>query len=225
MPTLRLLPELEDALRRIQGVKAASVVTGPDAVPTEVHVLAAPGKPAKQVVRDVQSLALARYDIDIDHRIVSVVQMGDDDVRGPDEAPDTSSSDADEDAGETVARPAIAAIMVRSGKGQTEASVTLAAGDRLFEGRSQGPAGHSHRARLVAIATLDAVAELLGQACEVESSTVVPTGSREVALTVLTMALPRIGEQVLTGSAVVRGDDADAVARSVLAALNRQLTG
>jgi hypothetical protein len=225
MPTLRLLPELEDALRRIQGVKAASVVTGPDAVPTEVHVLAAPGKPAKQVVRDVQSLALARYDIDIDHRIVSVVQMGDDEVRVPDTlaGPTPGAEPADE--AEPVIRPAIAAIMVRSGKGQTEASVTLAAGDRLFEGRSQGPAGHSHRARLVAIATLDAVAELLGQACEVESSTVVPTGSREVALTVLTMALPRVGEQVLTGSAVVRGDDADAVARSVLAALNRQLTG
>jgi hypothetical protein len=225
MPTLRLLPELEDALRRIQGVKAASVVTGPDAVPTEVHVLAAPGKPAKQVVRDVQSLALARYDIDIDHRIVSVVQMGDDEVRVPDTVAGLTPGGEPADESEPVVRPAIAAIMVRSGKGQTEASVTLAAGDRLFEGRSQGPAGHSHRARLVAIATLDAVAELLGQACEVESSTVVPTGSREVALTVLTMALPRIGEQVLTGSAVVRGDDADAVARSVLAALNRQLTG
>jgi hypothetical protein len=224
MPTLRLLPELEDALRRIQGVKAASVVTGPDAVPTEVHVLAAPGKPAKQVVRDVQSLALARYDIDIDHRIVSVVQMGDDEVRVPDTLAGLAPGEPVDET-EPVVRPAIAAIMVRSGKGQTEASVTLAAGDRLFEGRSQGPAGHSHRARLVAIATLDAVAELLGQACEVESSTVVPTGSREVALTVLTMALPRIGEQVLTGSAVVRGDDADAVARSVLAALNRQLTG
>ena len=225
MPTLRLLPELEDALRRIQGVKAASVVTGPDAVPTEVHVLAAPGKPAKQVVRDVQSLALARYDIDIDHRIVSVVQMGDDEVRVPDTLAGLTPGAEPADEAEPVIRPAIAAIMVRSGKGQTEASVTLAAGDRLFEGRSQGPAGHSHRARLVAIATLDAVEELLGQACEVESSTVVPTGSREVALTVLTMSLPRIGEQVLTGSAVVRGDDADAVARSVLAALNRQLTG
>ena len=225
MPALRLLPELEDALRHIQGVKAASVVTGPDAVPTEVHVLAAPGKPAKQVVRDVQSLAMARYDIDIDHRIVSVVQMGDDEVRVPDTLAGLTPGGEPADEAEPVVRPAIAAIMVRSGKGQTEASVTLAAGDRLFEGRSQGPAGHSHRARLVAIATLDAVAELLGQACEVESSTVVPTGSREVALTVLTMALPRIGEQVLTGSAVVRGDDADAVARSVLAALNRQLTG
>jgi hypothetical protein len=236
MPTLRLLPELEDALRHIQGVRAASVVTGPDAVPTEVHVLADPGKPAKQVVRDVQSLAMARYDIDIDHRIVSVVQMGDDEVRTT--APGASvgaepgrGDDADEavegvdETAEAVVRPAIAAIMVRSGKGETEASVTLAAGDQLFEGRSQGPAGASHRARLVAVATLDAVAELLGQPCEVESSTIVATGTREVALSVLTMVVPRTGEQVLTGCAAVRGDEADAVARSVLAALNRQLTG
>ncbi len=232
MPTLRLLPELEDALRHIQGVRAASVVTGPDAVPTEVHVLADPGKAAKQVVRDVQSLAMARYDIDIDHRIVSVVQMGDDELRGPavpvtpapadgpDVAPDVPASEP-----EAVVRPAIAAIMVRSGKGETEASVTLAAGDQLFEGRSQGPAGASHRARLVAVATLDAVAELLGQPCEVESSTIVATGTRDVAMTVLTMLLPRTGEQVLTGCAAVRGDEAESVARSVLAALNRQLAG
>jgi len=224
MSALRLLPELEDALRHIQGVKAASVVTGPDAVPTEVHVLASPGKPAKQVVRDVQSLALARYDIDIDHRIVSVVQMGDDDVRAPEEAP-VAAIGLSVTPDEAIARPAIAAIMVRSGKGETEASVTLTAGDQLFEGHSQGPAGQTHRARLVAIATLDALAELLGQPCEVESSTVVATGTREVAMTVLTMMVPRTGEQVLTGCAVVRGDEADAVARSVLAALNRQLAG
>src|SRR3954451_4900588 len=104
MPALRLLPELEDALRHIQGVKAASVVTGPDAVPTEVHVLAAPGKPGKQVVRDVQSLAMARYDIDIDHRIVSVVQMGDDEVEGSSRV-NTSSQDGDPETGEPAAQP------------------------------------------------------------------------------------------------------------------------
>ena len=231
MPTLRLLPELEDSLRHIPGVKAASVVTGPDAVPTEVHVLATPGKAAKQVVRDVQSLALARYDIEIDHRIVSVVQMGDDEVRAVEPEQQAEPAEAGpvhvpaEEAAEPVVRPAIAAITVRSGHGETTASVTLAAGDQLFEGTSKGPAGQSHRARLVAVATLDAVAELLGQPCEVESAAIVGTGTREVALTVLTLLLPRTGEQVLTGSAVVRGDDADAVAKSVLAALNRQLTG
>ena len=77
----------------------------------------------------------------------------------------------------------------------------------------------------MALATLDAVGELLGQPCEVESSTIVATGIREVACSVLTVMLHRTGEQVLTGAAVVRGDDADAVARSVLAALNRQLAG
>ncbi|MGZ4592727.1 MAG: hypothetical protein ACXV4A_10920 [Actinomycetes bacterium] len=220
MPTLRLLPELEDSLRQIPGVKAASVVTGPDAVPTEVHILATPGKPAKQVVRDVQSLALARFDIDIDHRIVSVVQIGDDDVVTLDDAGGKAPH-----AAEVAVRPAIAAIMVRSGGGVTEASVTLAAGDQLFEGKAHGPAGQSHRARIVAAATLDAVDDLLGQTCEVESATVVSTGPREVALSVLTLMVPRTGEQVLTGSAVVRGDEADAIARSVLAALNRQLTG
>jgi hypothetical protein len=77
----------------------------------------------------------------------------------------------------------------------------------------------------VAAATLDAVDELLGQRVEVESATVVTTGGRGVALSVLTMMVPRSGEQVLTGCALVRGDEADAIARSVLAALNRQLAG
>ena len=220
MPTLRLLPDFEDALRHIQGVRAASVVTGPDAVPTEVHVLASPGKPAKQVVRDVQSLAMAQYDLDIDHRIVSVVQMGDDQVgtRMP-TVVDIESSEP------PVVRPSIAGITVRSGQGEIEATVSLSAGALTFEGSSRGAAGQTHRARLVATATLDAVAELLGQACEVESATVMNTGTREVAVTVLTLMVPRTGAQVLTGAAVVRGDEAEAIARSVLAALNRQLTG
>mgnify|MGYP001545441426 CR=1 FL=1 len=53
MPTLRLLPELEQALRQVPGIRAASVVTGPDAVPTEIHIVANHAKGAKQVVRDV----------------------------------------------------------------------------------------------------------------------------------------------------------------------------
>jgi hypothetical protein len=213
MPTLRLLPELEEALRQIPGVRAASVVTGPDAVPTEVHVLAAPGKAPKQVVRDVQSLALARYDLDIDHRIVSVVQIGEDEpVAGAAEPT-------------VAARPAITGITVRTTGDQTHVTVQVTSGEDQFEGRASGPVGPTHRPRVVAGATLDALAELLGRPCQVESATIVRAGQREVALSVLTLSVPRIGEQVLTGTAVVRSDDADAVSRSVLDALNRQLAG
>jgi hypothetical protein len=223
-PTLRLLPELEDALRRLPGVTAASVVTGPDRAPTEIHVLALPGKPAKQVVRDVQSLAMAAFDIDIDHRIVSVVQIGDDEVRvvSPDGQPATADGESE---AEAVRRPAIASVMVRTTRGLTEVAVALAAPNDLFEGKAEGPAGHGHRARIIARATLAALDDLLGQSCEVETSQVVSTGQRDIAVSVLTLQVPRIGEQVLTGCAVVRDDEAHAVVRSVLAALNRQLTG
>lgn len=231
MRTLRLLPELEQSLRQLPGVRAASVVTGPDRVPTEVHVLAAPGKAAKQVVRDIQSLAMAQYDIDIDHRIVSVVQIGEDEVNGHPRA-DAADGDAPSGAAErdvddapATVRPRIAAITVRAGGETAEATVALAAGDLVFEGTASGPSGASHRPRLVASAALDAVGELLGRPCTVESATVASVGGREVALTVLTLTVPRLGEQVLTGSALVRGDDADAVCRSVLDALNRQLAG
>jgi hypothetical protein len=218
MPTLRLLPELEEALRQIAGVRAASVVTGPDAVPTEIHVLATPGKTAKQVVRDVQSLAMARYDIDIDHRIVSVVQIGEDEPSG-----DVVRADRAQAPDGT--RPSITAITVRSSGGLVDVSVTLELDQSSFEGSAEGPSGPSHRARLVAMATLRAVGELLPQPCHVESSTVLPVGARDLVLTVLTMTVLEPDERVLTGCALVRGDEADAVARSVLAALNRQLAG
>ncbi|MHB1615481.1 MAG: hypothetical protein ACYCYA_14430 [Actinomycetes bacterium] len=214
MSALRLLPELEDALRQIPGVRAASVVTNPEAEPTEVHILASPGKPAKQVVRDIQSMAMAQCNIDLDHRIVSVVQIG-----------ETEASDDEEADASSGPRPRIASIAVRTATQQTEASVSLAVGEDVFTGTSRGPAGASHRPRLVAMATVEAVGTLLGRPCEVESAAVVRIGGRQVAVCVLTLMVPRTGEQALTGAALVRGDEADALARAVLSALNRQLTG
>jgi hypothetical protein len=83
----------------------------------------------------------------------------------------------------------------------------------------------SHRHTLVARATLDAVGELLGLPAEIEFATVTPMGTRRMAACVIQVAVPRVGELVLTGSALVRNDEADAVARAVLDALNRRLAG
>jgi hypothetical protein len=230
MPALRLLPEFEDALRQVPGIRAASVVTGPDAVPTEIHIVASRSKGAKQVVRDVQSLAMASYDIDIDHRIVSVVQF-DDDIDGlqsnddlptvirlPDPSPATTAADI-------LPRPVIAAITIRTAGAEADASVVVRTGDAHYDGRSIGPSTMSHRHTLIARATLDAISELLGLPAEVEFVTVSTMGTRRMAACVIQVAVPGIGELVLTGSALVRSDEADAVARAVLDALNRRLAG
>jgi len=233
MPSLRLLPDLEESIRQIPGVRAVSVVTDAQAQPKEVHVLAAPGKPAKQIVRDVQSLAMAQFDIDLDHRIVSVVQIEDESAVDPatSEVLELGDlGDADVSAAEEVlqeieaqARPVITEIGVRSTDSEIEVEVRLGLDEDTFVGIERGAAAASARPRLVASATISALDELLGVPAAVESAAVVDTGTHSVALVVLTLSIPRVGAQSVAGSAVVRGDETDAVARAVLAAVNRRL--
>lgn len=204
--TLRLLPELEASLGRLPGIQAVRVVTGPDAKPTEVHVLATREKSPKQLVRDIQSVAMAQFDLEVDHRIVSVVQF-DDEERG----------------NANPARVLIATITAQTTGLETTATVTLASGGTLFDGTASAPATPSSRPRLIARATLNALTTLMPVgACDIEYSAIVQVGGRDVAVSLVQLVTPD-GETIVTGSALVRGDDSDAVARSVLDALNRRL--
>ena len=228
MPSLRLLPDLEESIRQIPGVRAVSVVTDAQAQPTEVHVLAAPGKPAKQIVRDVQSLAMAQFDIELDHRVVSIVQIEDESTIGEAavgdlaDRPAAPAEEVLEDA-EAQARPMISEIGVRSTGSEIEVEVRLELDDDTFVGIERGAAAASARPRLVASATISALDELLGLPAAVESAVVVDTGTHSVALVVVTISVPRLGAQSVAGSAVIRGDETDAVARAVLSAVNRRL--
>ncbi|MGN6598781.1 MAG: hypothetical protein ACTHMW_05800 [Actinomycetes bacterium] len=214
MPKLRLRPDLEDGFRQLQGVRGVSVVTDGHANPTEIHVLASMEKSAKQLARDVQSFALAQYGLEIDHRIISVVQLGEDE--------DAVASPLSPDL--PVSRPWISSITVQTRGDEATVTVTVAAAGEVFEGTASGSHLVSQRPRLVASATLDALAELLGRPCDLEEAQVVPIGKHRAALVLVSLAVPRSGEHSLVGTALVRGDEADAFARAVLDALNRQLT-
>ena len=204
--TLRLLPELEATLGRLPGVQAVRVVTGPDARPTEVHVLSSREKTPKQLVRDIQSVAMAQFDLEVDHRIVSIVQF-DEGERGQ-ASPD---------------RVLIATITAQTTGLEATATVTLASKGTLFDGSASAPATPSSRPRLIARATLNAVCTLMPVgACDIEYAAVVGVGGRDVAVSIVQLVTSD-GETIVTGSALVRGDEADAVARSVLDALNRRL--
>ena len=137
--------------------------------------------------------------------------------------PDTPATDAGQ--ADLAPRPLIASITVRTAGTEADASVVVKTGDASYDGRSIGPSTMSHRHTLIARATLDALSELLGLPAEVEFVLVSTMGTRRMAACVIQVAVPGIGELVLTGSALVRSDEADAVARAVLDALNRRLAG
>jgi hypothetical protein len=211
------------AFHRIPGVKHVRVVLDLQGKPREVHVVTDTSKPVKQFVRDVEAVAAAYYDEPIDRRIISIVQL--EDEPGSASSPSEGSSAPAEEPARLAPRPRLDSLVVMREGLDAHARVTLAVDELVFEGTASGPAGAAHRARLVAEATLAALAELLGIPAQVESAQVVEAGAREVALAVITLEVPRLGAHTSCGSAMLRGDAEDAVARAVLAAVNRRLSG
>src|SRR3954452_19969716 len=72
------LTEGEREICRLPDVAIARLVAEPTGRVSEVHVVALPGKHPKQIARDVQSIALASFGLELDRRIISVVQLGGD---------------------------------------------------------------------------------------------------------------------------------------------------
>jgi hypothetical protein len=119
-----------------------------------------------------------------------------------------------------ISRPAIVSIEDSDGPDGSHVTVTLDWADRSWRGEAVGPA--EQRSRLAAEATLQAVADLLGDRVGFELLAVAATdlGSESVAL-----AQVRLGsDDVLVGSALEREMDPGlAVARAVMDAINRKI--
>src|SRR4051794_34450294 len=77
------LQAIERELCRLPDVSVARLVTDDVGRIIEAHIIATTNKHPKQIVRDVQSVALAEFGLEIDRRVVSVVQLGDGDLSVP----------------------------------------------------------------------------------------------------------------------------------------------
>jgi len=208
------LREVEQELCRLPEVQAARIVADEaTGRPVEVHILARAGKHPKQVVRDVQSVALASFGLEIDRRVVSVVQL------------DAEDQEVPEIGGSAAFRPSIVGITAESSGLRTLVRVALEHRGEEAVGFAEGSVASTARHRLVAVSTIDALRQLqpAAESIDIDSADIVRIGRFDVAVVTVVFVQPP-QEQVVSGSAVVRqGLDADAIARATLDATNRRL--
>ena len=199
--------ELEEGLSSLESVDAARIVNQGSTI-TEIHIIAASDKPAKQVVRDVQSMAMARYGLSIDRRIVSVVQIRPHDL----------------DLNVTT-RAALTRIGETPNGTRTTVEVTLRLGDEEHTGTATGPAIASARLRLVGDATIAAIEDTFPKMPPIalDAISVNAVGTRNVVVAIAVTADDRGGETLNVGSALADGNIDDAAVKAVLNALNRRL--
>lgn len=207
--------ELERELCRLPEVSAARVVTDDIGRATEVHILANGAKHAKQVVRDVQSVAMASFGIELDRRIVSVVQL---------------NGDGNHAVEPTAPIELHRAVLVNVSSEVTGlrslVRVTLARGNEEAVGFSEGSIASSARHRLIAIATVDGLRQLqkAAECLDIDSAQIERVGIHDVAIVTVVFVMPP-AEQMISGSAIVRDhQESEAIVRAVLDATNRRLT-
>jgi hypothetical protein len=204
------LAEVEREICRLPDVSIVRMVAEPDGRISEVHVVAHPGKHPKQIVRDVQSIALASFGLELDRRTISVVQLGGAIIA------------------ETAApgpRPSIVAITAEASGLRSLVRVTLALDEDEAVGFAEGSIATTARHRLVALATVDALRQLepAAECVDVDHAQIVRIGVHDIAVVSVVFVIPP-AEQLVSGSAIVRPQqEADAVARAILDATNRRL--
>ena len=212
-PAVRLR-NLEADLARVAGVSSARVVG--DDTPREIHVVATAERPPKQVVRDVQSLAAARFGISIDHRIVSVVQL-DDQV-----SLDAPGQQEEEEAGRLVIDRVVFASKGHSG--WVRVGLRWPDGE-VTEGAGVAGSTRESRARGASLAVQQALEPMLTTndvSLDVDQVLIAQLGVED-SVTVKLMWHEGRRSTALVGSALIDDDVASATVRAFLQAINRKL--
>ena len=214
---------VEDLIASLPGVEGARIVLEGDGSLREIHVLADASRPAKAIVRDIESALRVRWGLLVDHRRVSIAQMGDVPRRPK----------------WVRLRLQQLAVTTDPVRDRAEVSVSLVpepprdafgrplpdpeVPDVVWQGRAAGPGGGALGIRLGVEATLQALNQSLVPQHFFAAADVarVQLGEREAIVCLLHYHAPRDVAQVMTGSAVIRGEALEAAVRAVLNGTNR----
>jgi len=196
--------KLERALTDLRGVRGARVDVDEGEVKT-VRVLVVPERDDERRERDVRRLAFSTLGRPLEPdriQVLSATEVGD--------APEVHP----------LQRRKLSSLTIERTGNRFSVRITLELGGDVLVGESEGPAVSRFEQRVVARATLEGVGELLDFTTELESVEFLQVGDSEVSIVALSTP-----HGYLTGSAMVKLDRYEAIARATLDALNRFTIG
>ena len=195
---------MESAINKIRGVYAAQVVISDDSV-EEIHVIASPLRKPKQVVRDIESMLLVNFGVRVDYRRISLVQM------------------QEERLFQAEGRPRLVAVRSIEGPNR-RAEVELEKDGHLFVGAAHSSGEDIELIRLVSMATIEAMGQVLGERVVYRIDDVESIMIKNIPAIVVVVTLDfQTSQETLLGICMVRNEPADAAARATLNAVNRRL--
>lgn len=197
---------IEYSLKQLKSVDCCKILLDSNGEIEEIHVTSGSKRSPKQVSRDVQSVLISKFELDVDYKKISIAQ---------------TECGRDESNG---VRLKMKSIEYSMDEMKVNIKVVLEKDDILYSGSSQGPYTANNVLRLLAKATLRAVETFFdfGDMFVLEGINSVSISDKKIIVTVVNIILDD-EEQVLCGSALVHNDKKEAAVKATLDAVNRVL--
>lgn len=197
--------EIENYLTNIKSVQTSKIVTDSNNNIIEIHVLSDNSRHSKQVARDIRSVLLSRFNLDVDYKLISVAQI------------DKNLSINSE------LRLLYDGYTNELSSDRIKIQAKLSWDEKEFIGEAEGIKSEKNTLKVAALATLNAIKNAIDLDCFiVEDIQTARVADKDVMISAITY-VDRGMETVLTGSAIINGNKIDSTIKATLNAINRKI--
>lgn len=198
------IQEFQEMINKIEGIIHVKIIESEQGI-EEIHILANQLRSPKQIVRDIESCLLATFDYRIDRKIISIAQIETDEY-------------------EPIKRIKFDGVSLNTSGNLMECNVKLLYEEEEYCIKETGLKTTANRKKIVAKATIGAVEAILRQSSIFDIQDVIITANREVNfVSVLVNMIANDNEETMIGSAIIKNDTNEAIAKATLDAINRRV--
>ncbi|MBP8718310.1 MAG: hypothetical protein KBI07_04400 [Candidatus Atribacteria bacterium] len=198
------IKDIEKSINSLNGVLFSKIVLADNKEIKEIHVITKDFYSPKKISRDVESLLMAKYNISIDYRKISIAQVTEEKNHS--------------------ARLKFVDLLINSQGDHLEVLVKLENNDKQFEGKVDCVNWDKNREYIVSRATLEAITSFLkGKVFfQVEEIKKINMNEREVVLVAINL-INEQGKENLIGAALIGDDPHRSLVKAILKAINRRI--
>ena len=207
--------DIEKSLKDLNDILFAKIVLSEDGDIKEIHIITKDSANPKRITRDIESFLLAKYNIQVDYRKISIAQVKDKEIR---------DEQIKEEESESSLRIKLSDIKVAAMGNQFEVCVKLENNGKIYEGKVSGKNWEENREYLVAKAALEGISSCLEGSIffQVDEIKKIELDNKEIIVVSINLIDSKRKEN-LVGSTVIKDDFNKAVVKAILKAINRRI--
>lgn len=213
------IEKIEKSLKNLNDVLFVKMILSEQKEINEIHVITKDSSNPKKIIRDIESFLLAKYNIQVDYRKISIAQIKDEGIKE-----EQITEEQIKEESEPSLRLIFSDIKVAATGNHFEVIVQLESNGKIYEGKVSGINWDQNQEYLVAKATLEGISSYLESSIffQIDEIKKIKLDSKDIVIVSINLINSKRKESLI-GSSVIRDDFNKALVKAILKATNRRI--